>query len=176
VRLRAKDTRKPPRQQGLFLSFRSDSVLGGVRLGSGTLFDLMPAEVSPNTKMIPNTKDEEDDPREDSYALRTEAKEWVVFDHVENRVVKTNDTGMTDRCLFRKRLEGGRKLESQRVRITTNKQGKEGDKVQLRMEDRLIKDYDKDPESSEVTFVAYSGDNGLFVSASDLQSQKAFTD
>lgn len=155
VRLRAADTRKTPqipRAEGPFLSFQENSELGGSRLGSGTEFDLMPAEVTPEADM---------------YALRTKEGEWVVFDPVKSMVLKTKD--LTDRCLFNKRPEPISRVRParypplvmpKRYRITVRD---EKQQYQLRMEHTLINDYNK--ESSEVYFVKYgAAENTLLVS------------
>jgi hypothetical protein len=138
VRLRAKEHRKTPKppilpSRGLFLSLGNFG-FARVRLGSGTEFDLMPAEVVSS------------DPRT-LYALAVAGGgEWVNFKVMENRVELSEK--MKDGCLF---MQSFQKNSRTWLKIVVkNAQDKE---YLLKMEGNSIKEYDEDAESSEVSFV-----------------------
>jgi hypothetical protein len=140
VRLRAKDHRTKPTpptlpSRGLFLSFLQNFGFARVRLGSGTEFDLIPAEVvSSNPK--------------DMYALAVAGGgEWVIFKIMENKLELTEK--MKDGCLFMQSFQKKKPPTWLKI-VVKNAQDKE---FLLKMEGKSIKEYDEDAESSEVSFV-----------------------
>ena len=154
VQLRATDIRKnptlpilPPR--GLFLSFKGDFGFGRVRLGSGTQFDLMPAQVTTAKKMV-------------LYAMVTTDRKWAMFDPTDKNEVRLTDK-MRDGCLFRKY-----KKEPNKPHFRIVVQVDEVD-FQLRMEGNSILESDEDEETSEISFVPWAGGDKDFVSITSLR-------
>lgn len=120
--------------KGLFLSFEGGMGFGRVRLGSGTKFDLMPAQ-STHLKNGQYT---------DEYSLATTDGKWVTFDCDSPRVSKIVQE-MNDGSLF--------KIDSKKKVIVEQK----GKSYELKMEGSYIKEYDENAESSEVSFQNYPG-------------------
>ncbi|KAI0941799.1 hypothetical protein AcW1_003594 [Taiwanofungus camphoratus] len=132
VRLRAqgKTTMLPPR--GLYLNFSEDFEFGRVRLGSGTIFDVLPAHVTPEKVL---------------YALAVGTK-WVMFNNARKEVVLTEN--MRDGCLF---MKANVKIKKKTMQIVVEKEGKS---YQLQMQGTRIREFDgEDAESSEVSMVEY---------------------
>jgi hypothetical protein len=144
VQLHATDIRKKPTpptlpSAGLFLSFKQDFGFGRVRLGSGTQFDLMPAQVMFNKVL---------------YAMwSTTDGKWALFDVSENKIELGEK--VREACLFRKYKKDPKKAFFRLV-IEIGEES-----VQLKMEGKSIED-DEDVESTEISFVAWPESDSEF--------------
>ncbi|KAF8340101.1 hypothetical protein F5887DRAFT_1191767 [Amanita rubescens] len=144
VQLRATEIRKDPTlpklpSRGLFLSFKGDFGFGRVRLGSGTQFDLMPAQVITAKKGIV------------LYAMATTNDgKWAMFDPTDRNEVRLIEK-VRDACLFKKYKKEPKK-EHFRLVVQVDKVD-----FQLRIEGDSILESDEDVEGSEVSFVPWAG-------------------
>ncbi|KAH7907763.1 hypothetical protein BJ138DRAFT_441680 [Hygrophoropsis aurantiaca] len=146
VKLRAQEGRaKPPPgtelpRLGLFMNFSDDFPFARVRLGSGTVFDVLPAEAMASSEKL-------------YYALAVGAK-WVLFNPKKKEAVMSNN--LQDGCLFwisRQKKKGLGLVFDRAV---------DGEEWQLKMSGEMISDIDEDDmESSEVTLVKYPADAKL---------------
>ncbi|KAF8517816.1 hypothetical protein JB92DRAFT_3113324 [Gautieria morchelliformis] len=140
VKLGAKDTTKgsattlPPR--GLFLSFSEDFPFARVRLGSGTAFDVLPAQVTSEKVQ---------------YAMAVGGK-WAMFNTAKKEVVLSDK--ITTGCLFTK---SNVKVKKRVLRVVVETVG---GNYQLRVQGKRIREFDGEyAESSEVSMVEYGRQN-----------------
>lgn len=157
VQLRALDGPKKSQgpklpKPGIFLHFSKDWDFGRVKLGAGSLLDVLPVQTSSgqgNSEML---------------ALAVE-NEWVFFNPMKNEV-KLVDR-LRDGCLFKK---GNIKLKKKSMRIVVKTGGRE---YQLKMQCSMIDEFDgDDAESSEVSLVRYPEDNDDLVRTCLSSSEK----
>ncbi|KZT11212.1 uncharacterized protein LAESUDRAFT_710796 [Laetiporus sulphureus 93-53] len=130
-------------ERGLYLSFRKNMDFARVRLGTGTQFNVLPAEVAPG---------------KDLYVLEIAGaqpgRRWVEFIPAKSEAVLTDQ--VKDACLFRI------VRQEDRARIVVQQ---DGSAMQLRMQYTRIKEADgEDAESSEVSFVPLEGHDSDAVS------------
>ena len=134
-----------PPAKGLFLNLSEDFEFGRVKLGSGSTFDVIPAQTMSGSDVMKMAMTIKDD-----WAIQ-EGKQWVFFSPLQGgREVVLIDR-LSEGCFF---TELNVKKDGRMKLVVEN----EGGEFQLRMQGNRIRDFDDgDAESSEVSMEPYPG-------------------
>ncbi|KIY45975.1 hypothetical protein FISHEDRAFT_60815 [Fistulina hepatica ATCC 64428] len=152
VRLQVVDLRRQARPgqpslappNGLFLSFETSFGFGRVRLGTGTSFDLIPAQLLNGP--------------EELYVLKAHASgKWLKFEPMKNRVVLEDK--WNDNCTFRMDTSSPTAKQPWGSLVVPerdpNMDKLKGESYVLRMEANYLSLTEPEAESSEVSLVRY---------------------